>query len=146
MGSMSGSYWRLVEPIWNKINIDGVEVFLETYARVPRQAALLYSAHFCQSEVCNGGFHQFFHNSTGVLAPEAVHGFRAIGQWKVAEVVQASMDLLGSPYPRDRRMRALVLAGFTTRKFQAFDRQFYSLIGTESGGFEQAADQYAAVA
>jgi Domain of unknown function (DUF4375) len=25
----------------------------------------------CQSEVCNGGFDQFFYNGTGVLAPEA---------------------------------------------------------------------------
>ena len=94
---MSGSYWETVEPIWDKISINDVDVFLETYAQAPPHAALLYAAHFCQSEVCNGGFHQLFYNSTGVLAPEAVWGFHAIGQHKVAETVQAAMDVIGSP-------------------------------------------------
>ncbi|WP_369973953.1 DUF4375 domain-containing protein [Polaromonas sp. SP1] len=30
----------------------------------------LFAVHWCQSEICNGGFMQFFANSTGVLAPE----------------------------------------------------------------------------
>jgi len=140
---MSESYWRIVEPIWNTINLDSVEVFLETYSRSPRDAALLYAAHFCQSEVCNGGFHQLFYNVTGVLAPEAVDGFRAIEQRRVAETVQAAMDALGSPYPRDRGMRAEILAHFTPRSFDALDEQFFALIRTEAGGFEVATDKYA---
>ena len=68
-------------PIWDAINIyDGPEVFLTTLNHVSREAGLLFAAYFCQTEVCNGGFHQFFFNSTGVLAPEAVDGFTAIGQ------------------------------------------------------------------
>lgn len=85
-------YWRLVGPSWEEINIyDGPDVFLDSYSKAPVEAALLYAAHFCQSEVCNGGFKQFFFNPTGVLAPEAVLGFRAIGQEKVAELVENAM-------------------------------------------------------
>src|SRR5262245_43021588 len=54
---MSGGYWDTVDPVWDKISIDGVEEFLETYAQAPLHAALLFAAHFCQSEVCNGGLH-----------------------------------------------------------------------------------------
>jgi hypothetical protein len=69
------SYWDLVEPVWDEINIyDGPDVFLETFQKVPLKIGYLYAVHFCQSEVCNGGFGQFFFNSTGVLAPEAVRG------------------------------------------------------------------------
>jgi hypothetical protein len=80
------AYWAIIEPIWQTIDIsDGADVFLDTFFKAPQDAALLYAAHFCQSEVCNGGFFQFFFNSTGILAPEAVNGFRAIGQYKITE-------------------------------------------------------------
>jgi len=39
----------------------------------------LYCGHRCQSEVTNGGLYQFFSNTTGLLAPEALFGFREIG-------------------------------------------------------------------
>jgi hypothetical protein len=138
------SYWRLIEPIWDKIDIDGVSVFLGSYARAPRQAALLYAAHFCQSEICNGGFYQLFHNSTGVLVPEAIEGFRTIGQSKIAGIVGTAASLLGSPYPRDRDMRRSVLTALDRNRFAALDNEFYSLITDENGGFENAADRYAA--
>jgi hypothetical protein len=141
---MSEGYWDTVDPVWDKIDIDGVEEFLETYAQAPLHAALLYAAHFCQSEVCNGGFHQLFYNSTGVLAPEAVQGFRAIGQHKVADTVQAAMDMVGSPYPRDRELRGAILSQFSPRSFDALNEQFYAALDSEAGGFEVAADDYAA--
>jgi hypothetical protein len=68
------------------INIyDGPEIFLQTFSQVPRAVGLLYTTAFCQVEVCNGGLHQFFGNSTGILAPEAVEGFVAIGQRRIGE-------------------------------------------------------------
>jgi len=102
-------YWSVLDPIWDNINIDSAESFSSTFETVPRDVAVLYAAHFCQSEVCNGGFTQFFSNSTGVLAPEAVEGFRAIGQQKVGDVVQRAISLLGPPYMRDRVARWAVL-------------------------------------
>jgi Domain of unknown function (DUF4375) len=73
-------YWRLIDPVWDSIDIySRADVFLETYSAADRRAAMLFSAHFAQSEFCNGGFKQLFWNSTGVLAPEAVLGFQTIG-------------------------------------------------------------------
>jgi hypothetical protein len=141
---MSGGYWETVDPIWNKISTNSVKEFLDTYAHAAPHAAFLFAAHFCQSEVCNGGFHQFFYNSTGVLAPEAVQGFHAIGQHKVAETVQAAMDVLGSPYPRDLGLREVILSRFSPRSFDPLNEQFYALLDSEAGGFEVAANDYAA--
>src|ERR1700724_4631038 len=99
-------YWSIVKPRWDAINISGgPEVFAQTFGSAPRASGLLFAAHFCQSEICNGGFHQFFWNSTGVLAPEAVEGFREIGQAQVAAVIEKGMSLFGSVYPRDRKER-----------------------------------------
>jgi hypothetical protein len=105
------AYGKAIDPIWDDIDIDSVESFQRTFQNVPSELGLLYAAHFCQSEVCNGGFTQFFWNSTGVLAPETVEGFVAIGQVKVADVVRRAMSMLGSPYLRDRAARWLALDG-----------------------------------
>jgi hypothetical protein len=153
------AYWKAIDTIWDEINIDSVESFQRTFQNVPSELGLVYAAHFCQSEVCNGGFTQFFWNSTGVLAPEAVEGFVAIGQVKVADVVRRAMSMLGAPYLRDRAARWLTLDGLAPATdqepgsaghagyrnidlFGPLEKDFYSLLRTDGGGFENAADEY----
>jgi len=137
-------YWQVVEPVWDAIDIySGPEVFRTTFESVPKPAALLFSAHFCQSEICNGGFHQFFYNSTGVLAPEAAEGFRAIGQTQIASILESAMQLLGSPYPRNRDKRQIQLASVPKQALNTLDGRFYKLINKEAGGFIFAATEYA---
>ncbi len=155
------AYWKAIDRIWDEVDIDSVESFQRTFQNVPSELGLLYAAHFCQLEVCNGGFTQFFWNSTGVLAPEAVEGFVAIGQVKVADVVRRAMSMLGSPYLRDRAARWLTLDGLAPTAdqrpgstvpagdrnidlFGPLEEDFYSLLRTDGGGFENAADRYAA--
>ena len=136
-------YWSAVEPVWDAINIyEGPEIFLQTFSATPIVARLMFAAHFCQSEVCNGGFKQFFWNSTGVLAPEAVEGFRAIGQLDSAALVESAMDQIGTPYPRDREMRQERLSRIPEDALDSLDERFIALIETEAGGFEQAASRY----
>jgi hypothetical protein len=138
------TYWAVVEPVWEKIDIyEGPETFVRTYAGAAKTARLLYAAHFCQSEVCNGGFDQFFWNSTGVLGPEAVEGFRAIGMSCTADLVQEAMEQLGEPYPRDREERQARLEGVSQDHLDKLDQEFFKLIVSENGGFARAADKYA---
>src|SRR5262249_28683463 len=100
-------YWTLIEPIWLPLNHswDDPEKFIRKYRRVPPAAGHLYAAHWCQSEVRNGGFHQFFSNTTGLLAPEALEGFRAIGMTAWAEILAEAMKHFGKTYPRGRDNR-----------------------------------------
>jgi Domain of unknown function (DUF4375) len=97
---------------------------------------LLFAAHFCQSEIVNGGFSQFFFNSTGVLAPEAIEGFKAIGQVSVAESVQEACALFGDPYPRDRPLRHSKLKTIESQLLKSLDQRFWEKIVTANGGFE----------
>jgi hypothetical protein len=126
------------------INIyDGPDVFLETFNQVRREIGLLYATAWCQDEVCNGGFRQFFDNSTGVLAPEAVEGFIAIGQPQIAELVVQAMAKLGLPYQRDRGTRESALEQLPKDAFDELDTKFYALTHTEGGGFSPASERYA---
>lgn len=138
-----GGYWSAVEPVWDGIDIyDSPEVFRETFDSAPRASGLMFATHLCQSEIYNGGFHQFFWNSTGVLAPEAVEGFREIGQSQIAALVESAMELFGCPYPRDREERQRLLSQVPEGTLDALDEKFFALIESEAGGFENAADRY----
>jgi hypothetical protein len=143
MTEQDNGYWKLIEPIWDQINIyDGSDIFLNTYAAANQPAGSIYAAHFAQSEICNGGFHQLFSNSTGVLSPEAVQGFRLIGMNKTADLLATAMDTLGTPFPRDRAARQKNLKDVPKEKLKQLDRVFFKEIDQENGGFEAAANAF----
>lgn len=147
-----------------------VPAFLESIRDVTHPLLLLYAAHFCLAEVHNGGFLQLFWNSSGILVPESVEGFKALEMPKLAGVFASAAAHLGSSYPRDREERwdALLQASGRTEKdlvaifettkdlYLAFqqatsalplddlDRQAWALAQSENGGFQQPADAYAA--
>jgi hypothetical protein len=142
-------YWSAIEPFWEKISIyDGPSVFLNQLSGVKREIGLLFAAHWCQSEVCNGGFHQFFFNSTGVLAPEAVEGFEAIGMPICASLVEEAMSFFGETYPRERERRIQALDRYERQNpeewdpFRSIDDQFFEELDNENGGFARAADRF----
>ncbi len=163
------SYWELLEPHWSRLGDYCGDDFLEIASAFPRPIILLYAAHFCQSEVCNGGLLQFFWNSTGVMAQEAIEGYHAIGMPLLAHVLEEAVLKFGRDYPREREKRwdALLEASPLTgeqletifsnsRNFflgfreatlplglDALDKQFWKLLEWESGGFENAATTYA---
>jgi hypothetical protein len=170
MSKPGHSYWDSIENAWETINIyDGEAAFLASTQPLPRPVVLLYAAHFCQSEICNGALLQFFWNSTGILCPEAVDGFRSIGMPETASIIESAAASLGSPYPRDREARwdaMLIESGLSEKELKdIFDKtpnqylafleatkafnwdvqsqRFYEVYEDENGGFEAASDRYA---
>lgn len=136
------AYRSVLEPIWKLINVSaGEALFLDQFKRVPRQLGDLFAAHWCQSEVRNGGFHQFFRNPTGVLAPEALAGFRAIGMLDAAAALDEAMRVLGTPWPRAQGERQRMLP--SPRHFRPLDDRFFAALRVGPDGFEGAADHYA---
>ena len=92
--------------IWDdaRTNGDSAEE-LAWFHRLPRVQQVIYSTHHLSAEVYNGGFHQYFHNSTGLTAPEAVESFRTLGLNDVADLVQEAIDVFGPVFPRERALR-----------------------------------------
>jgi len=135
---------RVFDDAWDLIDIyNGPDIFLCTFASVDRDAGLLYAAHFAQSEICNGGFAQFFSNSTGVLCPEAVSGLSAIGMPGTSALVQeVALLLFGEPYPRARKEREEKLGNIERKILDALDSRFFVLVESEGGGFEAASNAF----
>ena len=144
------SAWRIIEPYWEAVSVyDGPLQFLQDFAQLPEPARHLFAVWWCDAEVCNGGFHQFFANSTGVLAPEAAQGFRAIGLDQCAECVESAIARFGDPYPRDQALRddglrKLQRSGVTREEWDPFvdlDDPYYK--AREHSRFEERMDQFA---
>ena len=104
--SKPGEIYRpLIRPIYDSLTDAwelGVATFLKRYHKLPVEVAHLYAAYWCQAEVCNGGFCQFFSNKTGLLRTEALEAFRAIGLREWAEILEEAMSFFGEKYPRER--------------------------------------------
>lgn len=146
-------YWALVKPYWDAVSIyDGPEAFLSQFSLLPQPSKHLFAAHWLVSEVANGGFSQLFSNSTGVLAPEAVLGLRAIGMPGAAAIAEEAVGWFEGEYPRDRDVRNDALEAFEEEHGEdhdadcgvcSIDDRFYALMSDENGGFEEAANQFA---
>lgn len=96
----------LYESVQSFDTVDEYESFIQT---VPREPLLVLAALQCDGEVCNGRFRQFFRNSTGILAPEAVDGFDLLGFPACAKALREAMSRFGVPYPRGRWERHRIM-------------------------------------
>ncbi len=142
------TYWSVVEPFWIPLNEtweNDPTKFLKAFAEVPTVAANLYAAHWCQSEVNNGRFYQFFWNTTGILAPEAAAACRDIGLHEWERAIIGAMEFFGPTYPRERSARMSRLEpckGTDPGPFNDMDELFFSW-PPDLWGWEKAADEYA---
>lgn len=127
---------------------EGPEVFLNTYAAVSMQHQVSFAAFWLQAEVLNGGLVQFFSNSTGVLAPEAVAACRKVGLLQLASKVEQAMAWFGTAYPRDREVRESALEEYADAHpeddgpFAELEDEVVALIYDEGPGIEQSTRMY----
>jgi hypothetical protein len=143
-------YWNAIEPVAETVDFyRGPKVFLSQYSRLEPAIGKMLAAHWCVLEVCNGGFHQLFFNSTGVLAPEAADAFEAFGMTQCASVVRCAMSRLGPRYPRRRALRMtrlhvaqMLFCKSSERLFDHEDDEFYGCYDKEAGGYERAGLRY----
>lgn len=147
---MTTDYWDVIEPVWDSlVEWDDIQAFLAAFAATEATARTLFAAHWLYSEVCNGGFHQFYWNSTGIVAPEAVDAFTAIGMPRTAEIIRRTMSWFPTPYPRNRESRIELLDRHaelhqeSRDPFSSDDDEFFKVVNSEKGGFEDAANEFA---
>ena len=148
-----------MKPHWDELSDawGNTEEYLRKLSLRPIAVRYLYSVHWCDAELRNGGFQQFFWNTTGIVAPEAVEGFRAIGAPELAEIVEEAMGRLSPTYSRDRTERQRLLDSlrsdphvseesddyFDDESFADLDSRYYDWLHSRPDGWEPLADEYA---
>jgi uncharacterized protein DUF4375 len=141
----SPDYIEFIGDAFHTVDIYGsYETYLAGLRAYPGPVQYMLACVLCMGQIDNGGIDQFFSNSAGIVAPEAVVGFRALGLPETAAVIEEAMMRLGTPYPRDRDERNRRLyekrPEHEPPTFDDLDDQFHNSM-TE---FSETADAYAA--
>jgi hypothetical protein len=125
------TWWDVIARVYDE---------LETpYAPDPRLERLtpgqraLYALHWTRSEVDNGGFHQYLHNPTGMLANVALRGAELIGAHEFSALLRELLEL----FPKGRLLEDQgARISFLERvseggraKLNELDDRFYELMG-----------------
>jgi hypothetical protein len=91
---------------------------------------MLYATQVVDDEVSNGGFNQFFFNSSGQFAEEAVEGFQLIGASARADIVARAIQQFFKdapalrPYHQQRTMEAF-MESYSHTDLGTFDQAWY---------------------
>lgn len=83
-----------------------------------------------ESEVNNGGFWQYFANSSGALAPHAPNGLRAIGANAATDIARHALDLAlplsGNTIPwNDDESRQELMQSLDPEKFEKLNEKLF---------------------
>ena len=143
-------YPKAFAPYYEQFNFyEGRDVWLESIKDIPQKAVYLYSLHWLHLEVYNGGFWQYFYNSTSNSYPEALEGFSAIGMPEVARTIKDAAEKLGEEFPFEKELRISIVGEPDERMdFIENDDAFYELADTnqiirKKPKFVPYADKYA---
>jgi hypothetical protein len=90
---------------------------------------VFYYIQCLERELNDGGFEQFYSNSSGDFAHEIIDALKAIGANKTADIVQKANDQFpGKIVPKDRDKRQLILEEIvdkTSEIWEELDQKFY---------------------
>ena len=128
------NYWNPLTAIWDEQPYTEDEGFPDWFNGLTKVQQVLFPTYWLDVEVCNGGFHQYFTNSTGYHAPEAIAGFRELGLHDIADIVSQAVVIFDEPFPRKRDDREKFLAAFVGddesewNPFYKLDDAFYQAL------------------
>lgn len=91
---------------------------------------MLWATQLLDDEVNNGGFNQYFFNSSGQFAMEAIEGFTLIGAHERADLVRRAVDQLFRDAPRLRefyqqRTMEAFMASYKHTDLGAIDKAWF---------------------
>ncbi len=119
---------RVIDPIWAGGNIyDSHAEYKKSLLSFTREQILIYAVMWYSAEVNNGGHHQFYFNSTGIVWKDALDGLKTIGASEAAENLEKSFQVFGGSPSYERDERIAVLENKETTLFESLDTQFYEL-------------------
>ena len=101
----SSNIWEIENPTQFVIEMDNLinekSAFGENMEALNEDERLFYISQEVEREVNNGGFDQFFFNSSGNFSNEIVEVFKTIGAEARSEICQRAIDVFGVTIPVD---------------------------------------------
>jgi hypothetical protein len=121
----AGDPWAVIHPVWWSANIyNGPDEYERSLLPFSRSQRFIYAVHWYRSEVNNGGHHQFYSNSTGIVWKDALEAFRALDAPAFASILEQSAKRLSGSPSLDHQVRSEQLDTFDP-DFSDLDDLFY---------------------
>lgn len=122
--------WEVVaDPVWYRVDRTSSESAQRSLEVMNPGQRAIYATSRCGEETRNGGLHQFFYNSSGVLWRESCEGFRLIGAEGYARILERAALLFPNGEPPDRcEERRKLLEGLNCSSFRAITDGFLALL------------------
>ena len=98
-------------------HLDNKTQYGEDMSALSEAERIFYITQTLEMEVNNGGFSQFFYNSSGNFSNELVGAFTAIGANATAAICQKVISAFGRDIPVDRDEREEMLDGLESDEF-----------------------------
>lgn len=116
--------WTINEPAYWTINIySSYDDYLESAKGFTVEQRYLNAICWYFAEVNNGGHHQFFYNSTGIVWEDALAGLRLFKMDTLADNLQSVIDYFGGSVPFDREERWAILKDWDDEVFDFLDKK-----------------------
>ncbi|HTT98122.1 MAG TPA: DMP19 family protein [Rhizomicrobium sp.] len=118
---------KMIDPVWWTVDIyNGAKSYASSLQTFSKPQRLTHAMLWYLAEVNNGGHHQFYSNSTGIVWRNALEGFEEADLPDVAALVLESALRLGGTPSSDREERLHQLHA-TRADFDDLDDQFSSI-------------------
>jgi HPt (histidine-containing phosphotransfer) domain-containing protein len=130
-----------IEKLINSENTNGSIIELDDYIcklceygskldRLNDVQKVFYFNQYLEKEVNNGGFNQFYFNSSGNFAHEIIGSLQTIGAKKTAEIIKkANAQFPNNKVPKDREERQNILEQIeegANVAWEELDQKFYT--------------------
>lgn len=121
--------WAAIEKVWDAYADCSAAQRRTLLKRLTLGQRAFVALNGLEAEVNNGGIHQFFWNSTGELAEEALAGLQRIGAGGHERLLRKALRLFGNAsILRSRRRRQKVLREISEERMEKlFDEPFFEL-------------------
>lgn len=113
--------WELAQPMYWTINLyESYNDYLTSSETFTLEQRYLYAITWYFIEVNNGGHHQFFFNSTGIVWEDALKGFVHFGMLDYHKNFKRLVDYFGGTIAFDRQTRWQMLKTYENKDEQTF--------------------------
>jgi hypothetical protein len=126
------------------ISLEGIHAGTAVVDALPDPLRWIWAMFLLDADVCNGGFNQYFYNSSGLWVDDAIAGYRAMGMPEYASIVDRAAATAVGPKESETRRRARearTLEAFSETyqhtSLGAFDKEYYAL-----GDYQATTDTY----
>jgi hypothetical protein len=105
-------------------------------AKLPK--GLQYAWHIAgiDFEIPNGGFNQFFFNTSGQYALDTLEALRAVGAMEAAQILEKAIDIFEKKFGRPASSRERWYGEWREDKdIDALERRFYKLVDSDATSF-----------